>query len=47
MKTTRILTLLALLLVAGGTMKAQLRIDWQQWDLMNQQDLPQQTMVSL
>ncbi len=30
MKTTRILTLLALLLVAGGTMKAQLRIDWQQ-----------------
>ena len=45
MKTTRILTLFALLLVAGGTMKAQLRIDWQ--DLMNQQDLPQQTMVSL
>ena len=30
MKTTRILTLFALLLVAGGTMKAQLRIDWQQ-----------------
>ena len=30
MKATRILTLLALLLVAGGTMKAQLRIDWQQ-----------------
>lgn len=30
MKATRIYTLLALLLVAGGTMKAQLRIDWQQ-----------------
>ena len=30
MKTTRFLTLLALLLMAGGTMKAQLRIDWQQ-----------------
>ena len=30
MKTTRIYALLALLLVAGGTMKAQLRIDWQQ-----------------
>ena len=30
MKTTRILTLFALLLIAGGTMKAQLRIDWQQ-----------------
>ena len=30
MKTTRILTLFVLLLVTGGTMKAQLRIDWQQ-----------------
>lgn len=30
MKATRIYTLLALLLIAGGTMKAQLRIDWQQ-----------------
>ena len=30
MKTTKICTLLALLMMAGGTMKAQLRIDWQQ-----------------
>ena len=30
MKTTKIYALFALLLMAGGTMKAQLRIDWQQ-----------------